>query len=216
MNVLIYGATGMIGKGALLVALDDPKVTKVTAVVRRPLDIKHDKLRELTVTDFMDYREVDLSGQDACLYCLGISSSGMSEEDYTRITLDFTVAAMAALHASNPKMAICFISGAGTDASSSTVWKRVKGQAEQAVTNAGFSNATLFRPGGIKPREGVKSGVASYRFAYAIVKPFWPLLLKMPKYVTDSDVLARAMLRAARDGAPKTILESEDINALGS
>lgn len=216
MNVLVYGATGMIGKGALLVALDDPKVNSVTAVVRRPLDIKHDKLRELHVPDFMDYRTIDLSGHDACLYCLGVSSGGMSEEDYTRITVGFTKAAMDALQVCNPEMAICFISGQGTDSTSNTLWKRVKGEAEQAVFDAEFSSTFVFRPGFIKPREGVKSGVASYRFAYAILKPFFPLLTRMPKYVTDSDTLSRAMLRAARDGAPKTILESEDINTLGS
>lgn len=218
MNVILFGATGMIGEGALIECLEDPGVARVLAIVRRPTrHAGHPKLTELIHSDYADYAAVQeqLAGYDACLFCLGISSAGMSEADYRRITYDFAVAAGQALLAANPDLVMCFISGAGTDASSSTMWARVKGETEDALLAMPFSRAHMFRPGGIEPLKGVRSGVASYQFFYDWFGWAMPLLHKVaPNSMTTSVRLGQALIRVARDGGPK-VLEGGDINRIG-
>lgn len=217
MNVIIFGATGMIGQGALIECLDDPDIENVLAVVRRPTGRTHPKLRELIHQDYLDYSEVEaeFAGYDACLYCLGISAVGMSEADYRRITYDFTVAASEALLRQSPSIRICFISGSGTSAQSRQMWARVKAEAEQALSKIAGDNAHMFRPAGILPRKGVVSGVRSYRIMYTLFGWLFPVLKWLaPNYVTTSDQLGRALVGVAREGHPKTILEGVDINAV--
>ncbi|MCB9764984.1 MAG: epimerase [Alphaproteobacteria bacterium] len=219
MKVILFGATGMIGAGALIECLEDDDVAQVLAVVRRPTGRTHPKLTELIISDFLDYSGVEdqLRGYDACLYALGIASAGMSEADYRRITLDFAVAAGEALLRANPGMRLCFISGAGTDLHSRQMWARVKGEAEQALLAMPWTSAHMFRPALILPRKGVNSGVRSYRILYATLGWAFSLLKAVaPAYITTTEELGRALIHVARDGHPKSILEGADIHAAGA
>lgn len=217
MKVIVFGATGMIGQGVLIECLEDASVEEVLVVTRRSTGRTHAKLKEVLHSDFLDYSSIaqELSGYDACLYCLGISAMGMSEADYRRITYDFTVATGEALLRHNPQMRMCFISGAGTDLGSRQMWARVKAEAERALLAMPWRSAHMFRPAGIMPRKGVVSGVRAYRIMYAVAGWAYPLLKAVvPDQLTTSDHLGRAMIHVAREGHPKTTLEGSDINAI--
>ena len=150
MNVLIFGATGMVGQGVLRECLLAGDVERVTAVGRTPTGIQHAKLRDLRVPDLMDYRsvEADLRGFDACFFCLGVSSAGMDEARYTRLTYDLTLAAAEVLARLNPQMTFVYVSGVGTDSTErgSIMWARVKGRTENALRRLPFKGVYLFRP----------------------------------------------------------------------
>jgi uncharacterized protein YbjT (DUF2867 family) len=218
MKVILFGATGMVGQGVLRDCLADTGVETVLAVGRSATGVEHPKLRELVRTDLTDYRgaEETLTGYDACFYCLGVSSAGMTEAAYRRVTVDFTVAAARVLAERNPQMTFVFVSGAGSDGTgkSRVMWARVKGEAENAVLAMPFKGKAVFRPGFIRAAPGVKSRTPAYRFLYAIVGPLFPVLRALfPRQVTTSEAMGRAMLNVARHGAPKPILETADINA---
>ena len=220
MNVLIFGATGMIGSGVLLEALDDPEVESVRTVGRSATGRSHRKLREVVRSDLFDWSDPGdaLDGVDACLFCLGASSAGMREAEYHRLTHDLTVAVAGALATRSPEAVFCFVSGAGTDSTEQgrVMWARVKGKAENAVLGMPFRGAYVFRPGYIQPLRGVRSRTRLYAALYRIVGPLYPLLRRIfPRYVTDSVTLGRAMLRVARDGYDRPVLESDDINRAG-
>ncbi len=139
----------------------------------------------------------------------------MSEDDYRRITYDFTVAAGKALLEKNPDMRMCFISGAGTDANSRQMWARVKAEAEQALIDMPWPSAHMFRPAGILPKKGTVSGVRLYRIMYGAMGWLYPILKKvMPNQLTTTDQLGRALIEVAKHGHPKAILEGADINAV--
>jgi uncharacterized protein YbjT (DUF2867 family) len=181
--------------------------------------LQHEKLAELVHKDLLDDTAVEgaLTGYDACLFCLGVTSSGMTEEAYTRITHDIAVAAGTVLARLNPGMTFVFVSGAGADSTekSRTMWARVKGRAENALLKLPFKAVYVFRPAGIQPLDGITSRTRSYRIALALTGWLFPVLrLLMPKQITTTRILGRAMLKAAKTGAPKTVLESGDINAL--
>jgi uncharacterized protein YbjT (DUF2867 family) len=219
MKLILFGATGMIGQAALRECLADPKVEQVLSVGRTAPAAAHPKLAHLAVPDLLDYTAVEdrLAGYDACLYCLGISSAGMDEADYTRVTYDFALAAGEVLVRRNPAMVLVFISGAHTDPASRTLWARVKGRTEQALLALPWRGAYMLRPGFIQPLHGIRSRTASYRILYALLSPFVPLLKRlMPGSILSTDELGRAMLRIAREGAPKARLEVPDLKALGA
>lgn len=219
MKVILFGATGMVGQGALRECLVDPQVEVVLSVGRSGLGQQHPKLQELVVPDLFDLEASAsrLEGFDATLFCLGASSGGMSEADYRRLTYDLTIAVARTLVRLNPNMTFVFVSGAGTDSTESgrTMWARVKGATENALLRMPFKAAYMFRPGAIRPLHGIRSKTAAYRITYLLMAPVLPLLQRMlPTLMTTTEQLGRAMLRAARDGAPKRILETRDINAL--
>jgi uncharacterized protein YbjT (DUF2867 family) len=219
MNVLLFGASGMVGQGVLRECLLDPEVTAVLSIVRSSTGQRHPKLREIVHQDFFDFSSIEseLAGFDSCFFCLGVSSAGMSEQDYRRITFDITLAAAQTLVKLNPNMTFIYVSGAGTDSSEHgrMMWARVKGQTENALLRLPFKAAYMFRPGVIVPLHGIKSRTMLYRVPYAILGPLLPLLNRLfPKYVTTTEKLGRAMLIAAKRGAPKPVLESADINKL--
>ena len=219
MNVLLFGASGMVGQGVLRECLLDPEVTTVLSIVRSSTGQQHPKLREIVHKDFLDFSSIEseLSGFDACFFCLGVSSAGMSEENYRRITYDITLAAAQTLVKLNPNMTFIYVSGAGTDSSERgrVMWARVKGQTENALLRLPFKAAYMFRPAVIVPLHGIKSRTRLYRVSYAVLGPLLPLLKAlMPKYVTTTEKLGRAMLIAAKRGAPKPVLENSDINKL--
>lgn len=219
MKAVLFGGTGMVGQGVLRECLLDPGVERVLSIVRTPSGQKHPKLRELVHRDFLDFSPIEreLSGYDATFFCLGATSAGKSEKEYSRITYDITMAAATPLARLNPQMTFVFVSGAGTDSSErgKVMWARVKGRTENALLRLPFKAAYMFRPGIIEPMHGLKSRTALYRIPYLVLRPFLPWLRrKFPQYVTTTEQLGRAMIAAARHGAPTTLLESADINRL--
>jgi uncharacterized protein YbjT (DUF2867 family) len=219
MNVLLFGATGMVGDGVLHECIADPRVASVLAVGRSPLGVTHPKLREKRRTDFFDYADLagDLAAIDACFFCLGVSSAGMSEADYTRQTFDLTLAAARALADAHPGATFCYVSGEGTDGSERgrTMWARVKGRTENALLALPL-DAYMFRPGFIRARRGSRSKTPLYRALYAVLGPLYPVLARLaPTHVTTAENVGRAMIAAAAVGYPKRVLENPDINALG-
>jgi uncharacterized protein YbjT (DUF2867 family) len=219
MKVILFGASGMVGRGVLLECLDDARVSKVLAIGRSPIGVKHDKLEEIAHTDFEDYSAIEpaLAGYDACFFCLGISSVGMSELDYRRVTLDFTLAAAEALLRQSPGITFIYVSGAGTDESgkSSMMWARVKGETENRLLSMPFEAAYMFRPGVIEPRRGVRPKATLTRVAYAIGWPLFPLLrAASPGLITTTERVGKAMIKLAIDGGDRRYFENADINAL--
>ena len=209
----------MVGQGVLRECLIDPDIVYVLSVVRAPSGQRHPKLRELVHANFFDFSpiESELAGFDAAFFCLGVTSAGKTEEQYTRVTYDITMAAARPLARLNPDMTFVFVSGAGTDSTEHgrVMWARVKGKAENALMRLPFKAAYMFRPGLIQPMHGIQSKTALYRIPYLLLRPFTPWLRRrFPKYVTTTEQLGRAMIAVAKRGAPTSVLESADINKL--
>ena len=217
MRVIIFGASGMVGQGVLRECLLDSEIEYVLSVGRTPITQKHQKLREVIVPDVADLSAIsnELSGFDACFFPLGVSSAGMSEERYTKLTYDLTIAVANSLVRLNPGMTFVYVSGVHTDSTEQgkAMWARVKGRTENALLRM-FKSAYMFRPGIIQPMHGIKSRTTSYRILYAIAGPVIPLLRKFyPGYVSTTEQVGRAMINVARRGYPKRILEPGDIEA---
>jgi uncharacterized protein YbjT (DUF2867 family) len=207
----------MVGQGVLRECLRDPGVEQVLAIGRSAAGQRHDKLRELVVQDFADFSAVerDLSGYDACFFCLGITSAGMSEADYRRVTYDIALAAARTLVKLNPGMTFIFVSGAGADSSEKgrVMWARVKGQTENALLALAFKGVYVFRPAAIQPLHGIRSKTTWINAAYAVLGPLYPVWKALlPRYVTTTELVGRAMINVARRGAPQRVLENQDIN----
>jgi uncharacterized protein YbjT (DUF2867 family) len=221
MKVILFGASGMVGQGVLRECLRDPRVTAVLAIGRSAADASDPKLRQVVHRDFTDFSslEGELAGYDACFFCLGVSSVGMSEADYRHVTFDFTLAAARPVAKLNPGMTFIYVSGTGTDSSAKgrSMWARVKGETENALLALGFARAYMFRPGIIRPMQGVKSKTRLYRAAYVVATPLFPILNLVARgiVITTEDV-GRAMIEAAANGAPKPLLENRDIKALAA
>jgi uncharacterized protein YbjT (DUF2867 family) len=219
MNVIIFGATGMVGQGVLRECLLDSGIDEILALGRTSTGVRDDKLRERLMSDFADYTsmESELAGFDACFYCLGVSSAGMSESEYRRITYDFTLAAATTLARVNPQLVFVYVSGAGTDSTGRGrfMWARVKGKTENALLRLPFKAAYMLRPAGIQPLHDVTSKTRLYRLMYAATGPLWSILRPVfPRFVTTTEQIGRAMITLVRSGAPKQILETADINVL--
>ena len=217
LRILIFGATGMVGQCVLRECLLDPHVETVRSIGRSATGVSHPKLRELVHTDLHDYStmETSLGGFDACFFCLGVSSSGMSESEYDKVTFGVTLAAAEVLCRLNPGMTFIYVSGAGTDSSERgrTMWARVKGRTENALLRLPFKGAYIFRPAAIEAVHGEISQTRSYRILYSLLKPLLPLLRRlMPRYLTTTEQIGRAMLAIAKRGSDKHVLESADIN----
>jgi uncharacterized protein YbjT (DUF2867 family) len=216
MNVILFGATGMVGQGVLRECLLDPDVEYILFIVRTLSGQQHLKLRELVHTDFLDYSAIEpqLTGFDACFFSLGVSSADMDEAKYTHLTYDLTLAAATTLARLNPQMTFLYVSGAGTDSTEGgrIMWARVKGKTENALLKLPFRAAYMFRPGFIQPLHGIRSKTKLYQFFYTALHPILPLLKSaFPKSITTTEELGRAMLNVAKHGYPKPILEVPDI-----
>lgn len=220
MKVIVFGATGMVGQGVLRECLLDPGVEQVLTVGRRATRKGDPKLRELVIHNFDDYSRYEraLTGWDACLYCLGVSSVGRTEAEYRRVTHDYALAAARALARVNPKMRFVYVSGMGTDSTEKgrTMWARVKGATENALLALPFEAAFMFRPGFIRPMHGITSRTALYRALYAVMRPLGPLVEALfPRAATTTERIGKAMLRVARSGGPSRVLESAEIDRIG-
>ena len=216
MKVILFGATGMVGQGVLRECLLDPDVQQILSIVRTPSGQHHPKLRELVHTNFFDYSaiEPELTGFDACFFCLGVSSARMDEAKYKHLTYDLTLAAATTPARLNPQMTFLYVSGAGTDSTERgrIMWARVKGKTENDLLKLPFRAAYMFRPGFIQPLHGIRSKTRLYQFFYTALNPLLPLLkAAFPKHITTTEQLGRAMLNVARNGYPKPILDVPDI-----
>lgn len=227
MNILIFGATGMVGQAVLRECLLDPGVTRVVAIGRSPARAtpmgrlpEAAKLEDLPHTDMYDYSAIEdrLTGFDACFFCLGVSSAGMSEAAYTRVTYDLTLAAATTLVRLNPQMVFTYVSGRSTDSTEQgpVMWARVKGRTENALLKLPFKAAYMFRPGVIEPLDGIKPKSSVYRAAYFVLMPYLSLVkfLWPQAALTTTRQVGRAMLAVACTRVAKQILEVADINAL--
>jgi len=215
IKVIIFGATGMVGEGVLNEALKHPDVESILVIGRRSCNVEHQKLKELLHNDFFDYSTLreHLRGFNACFFCLGVSSVGMNEQDYSRITYDLTMQAARTLSGFNPDMTFCYISGTGTDSSEKgrLMWARVKGKTENHLTRLPFKAVYLFRPGLMKPTKGQKNVKPLFK-VLGLLYPLWKVL--SPKNVCTLEEVGLAMIQAAQTGYTKQILENKDIAQL--
>jgi uncharacterized protein YbjT (DUF2867 family) len=216
MRVLLFGATGMVGSGVLLECLADPAIQSVLAVGRSASGRTHPKLRELQHSDFRNVEPLrsQFGGLDACFFCLGVSSLGMDEATYTRLTYDLTLAVATLLVAVGPKLTFCYVSGVGTDSSERgrVMWARVKGRTENALLGLGFQAAYMFRPGFIRPVKGARSKTGWIQALYTGLSPVISLAaaLASGRMVTTA-LVGQAMIQVVQAGYPKAILEPPDI-----
>ncbi|RQX19944.1 epimerase [Micromonospora ureilytica] len=215
MRVVVFGATGMVGQGVLRECLLADDVREVLTVGRRPTGRQDPKLRELTVADVgeLDGVRAELTGVDACFYCPGVSSLGLDEAAYTRVSYDYPMAAARLFAEVSPQVTFVYVSGQGTDSSGRgrVMWARVKGRAENAVMDL-LPNGYAARPGFIQPTYGAVSKTRWYRFGYAVTRPLFPVLSRLlPNQVTTTDGIGRAMLRVARQGSPVRVLGNREL-----
>jgi len=216
MKVILFGATGMVGQGVLRECLRDETVDNVLVIGRSSIGQIHPKLRELIRPDMFDFGggAVELQGYNACFFCLGVSAAGLSEADYTRLTYDLTLGWAKVLARINPAMTFIYVSGAGTGGKS--MWAQVKGRTENALLSL-FPNSYMFRLAALRPMNGEVSKTRWTRISYALFHPLLPLVRAIvPGAVVTTEELGRAMIRAAREGAPKRVLENRDLIALGA
>ena len=212
MKIILFGATGMVGRGVLRQCLLDPGVESVLCIGRKPSGVTHPKLRDLVWADMFDFTEI-AGSYDACFFCLGVSSVGMSEANYTHLTYDLTLGWARMLAAQNPAMRFLYVSGMGTGGKS--MWAQVKGRTESDLL-ALLPEAIMIRLGALRPMHGETSKSYGGGLLLAILAPLWPILQwLLPNSVISTEELGRAMLLAARKGSRKRVLESRDLVALG-
>jgi uncharacterized protein YbjT (DUF2867 family) len=219
VNIIIFGATGMVGQGVLRESLAASDVKQVLAVGRTRVGAEHAKLRQSVQVNLWDLRdiEVELQGYDACLFCLGVSSVGMKEEAYRHLTYDMTLEIAGVLARLNPAMKFAYVSGAGTDSSGQgrSMWARVKGNTENDLKKLPFASVQLFRPGVIQPLHGVRSKTRLYQFFYSVLGPVLTVLRRFfPNTIVTTEDLGIAMLNGARFLMGPMVLEAADIAKL--
>jgi uncharacterized protein YbjT (DUF2867 family) len=221
MRILLFGASGMIGSGVLRQCLADPGVERVVSIVRKSGPRQDPKLLEIVHEDFLNFAALEslvFADIDAVFFCLGVSSAGMNAEDYTRVTYGITLAAAQALLRASPGATFIYVSGVGADSTerNGPMWARVRGRIENTLLHLPLKTY-IFRLGLVQPTHGAVSRTLSYRLFYAVLNPIIPLLRAMlPRLVTSTELIGRAMLEVARHGGPRRILDSADVNRLAA
>lgn len=217
MKVIIYGATGMVGQSVLNECLKDDGITEVVTIGRSKINKDDKKLKDIVLKDVTDLSSVadEIRGFNACYFCLGVSSVGMSEEDYTKITYDITMNVANELARLNTNMTFIYVSGMSTDSTESgkIMWARVKGKTENDLMKLPFKSSYMFRPGVIIPAKGVKSKTKLYHVGYTILRPLFPLMNKS-KSVISSEQIGRAMIKVTREGYKVPVIESVEIKEI--
>ena len=212
IKAIVLGATGMVGEGVLHVCLHHPNVESVLVIGRRSCGLTHPKLKEIVHNDFFNYSSIEpqLQGYNACYFCLGVTSVGKKEDEYTHLTYDLTMAAARTLSGINRDMTFCYVSGAGTDGTEQgrLMWARVKGKTENDLRKLPFKAAYAFRPGFIKPIKGLKNAYGASK-ALGTIYPVLRALL--PKFVCTLEDLGLAMVNVTLAGFPMPTLENTDI-----
>lgn len=217
LKVIITGVTGMVGEGVLHECLLDKRVSEVLVISRRPSNVFHPKLKEVIHKDFFNLQTIEhnLKGYDACYFCLGVTSIGKKEDEYSQMTYALTMHFAQTLVRQNPSMIFCYVSGMGTDSSEKgkQMWARVKGKTENDLMKLGFKNVYAFRPGFIQPTKGLKNTLSFYKY----INWMFPLLKKVAsKYVSTLKEVGVAMINVTLHGYPKNIIEVKDIVALAA
>ncbi|MGZ3146829.1 epimerase [Lentzea chajnantorensis] len=214
MKIVVFGGSGMVGQGALRECLLDPEVREVVTVGRSPLDVTSPKLRHVVHADFADLTPIagELADADACFYCVGVTSAGLSEAEYTPVTHDYALEAARVVGGT-----YVYVSGEGADAGSKTMWARVKGRTENELL-ALDRPVFVVRPGFIQPRHGITSRTRIYRYVYSWSSWLFPVLARVaPKHVTSTEQLGRALVALAKGARPATrVLRSDEINRLAA
>ncbi len=217
MKVIITGTTGMVGRGVLIECLESPIIEEVLVINRNSLKLNHPKLNEIIHKDFFNFDSIqkELEGYDACFHCMGVSSIGMKEEEYHRLTYGITEELAKTLFDINPQMVFNYVSGEGTDSSEKgkVMWARVKGKTENMILNMGFKDAYMFRLQVILPLKGVKSKTYWVNVFYKLTRPFFGLIVKR-KNITTSVNVGKAMINSVLAGSSSKLLENEMVNKL--
>lgn len=215
MKVILTGATGMVGEGVLHECLQHPKIEAVLVVNRKPCGLSHPKLKEILHSDFFDLSSIEpqLTGYDACFFCLGVSSVGMNEADYTRMTYTLTMHFAETVSRQNPNMVFGYISGASTDSTEQgrLMWARVKGKTENDLMKLPFKRVYAFRPGYLHPTPGLKNTLSYYKY-FSWLYP--ALRALFPNSASTLKEMGLAMIHAGLYGYDKQVLEVKDIVAL--
>jgi hypothetical protein len=219
IKAILFGSTGMIGRGVLLECLENNKVESVLVVNRNSCDINHPKLKEVIHENIYDLSSIvnELKGYNTCFFCIGVSVTGYTEREYYKITFELTTYVAKTILSVNNDMTFCYITGQGTDSSEKgrLMWARVKGKTENALMAMPFKKTYIFRPGFIQPLRGLKSRTKIYNLVYIFFKPFYFIFKHFENYVTNSDTMSKAMINAVATGYDKSIIENKDINILG-
>lgn len=215
IKTIITGATGMVGEGVLHECLNHPDVEQILVINRKHCGVTNSKLKEIIHSNFFDISPIEapLFGFNTCFFCLGVSSIGMKEPEFTRLTYTLTMHVAQTLSKLNPDMTFCYISGAGTDSTEKgrMMWARIKGKTENDLMKLPFKKVYNFRPGVLKPTKGLKNTLSFYKYLgwlLPIIKLF------APKYITTLQQLGTAMINAALFGYEKQIIEVKDIHVL--
>jgi len=215
IRAIVTGASGMVGEGVMLTCLDHPDVEKVLVIGRRPCGHTHPKLEEILHKDFFNLSAIEdqLTGYNACYFCLGVSSVGMKEEEYNKMTYVLTMHVATTLVKHNPDMTFCYVSGAHTDSTEKgrQMWARVKGRTENDLMKLPFKQVFAFRPGAMTPTPGAKNVLKAYSYVgwlIPVIKVFFP------NSVSKLGQVGLAMIRVTQNGYSKKILEVSDINAI--
>ena len=218
LKVIITGATGMVGEGVLHECLKHADVEKVLVITRKPCGYSHPKLTEIVHDNFFDITSLAdrLKGYNACYFCLGVTSLGKNEAEYTKLTYTLTLNFATTLATLNPGMTFCYISGAGTDSTEKgrTMWARVKGKTENDLMKLSFKQVYNFRPFGIIPFLPLKPSQTYYKTYKYLGWLFSLMKVIAPNYVITLKDLAAAMINSSLIGYSRNNLEVKDIKIL--
>lgn len=219
LKIILLGATGMVGQGVLRECLLDADVERVLVVGRSSIGKRDAKLKEALLPNIFEIGKFgeELAGYDACFFCLGVSSVGMSEADYRRVTKELTLKVARTMLKANPQMIFIYVTGVGTDSTEKgrSMWARVKGETENELLRMGFRGAYMFRPGYIQLAGGVRSKYGWANAIYSVMGIVYPMLKKVfPGHLLTTEDIGKAMIRVAKNGGEKKVLEPRDINRI--